>query len=326
MPKSKFKETLFVTGGLGFIGSNYLNIFVPKNLGVRYVNIDCLTKVGSVSNIKVSSCLNYAWEKVDVRNYKKLQKLFVKYRPSGLIHFAAETHVDVSIQNPQLFIDTNVTGTHNLLVLSLKYGLRRFLQVSTDEVYGALESGPGRFSERSPLAPNNPYSASKAAAEMLARSYYKTYRLPVVITRASNTYGPNQDKTKLLPLFITNLLKGIKVPLYGKGLQRREWLYVDDHARAIDLVYRHGKSGEVYNIGGSTELTNLALTKKLLSLTDRNTSFIKYVPDRLGHDFRYALNCSKIKRELGWKPRILFKNGLKTTHEFYLRGADAGRA
>ncbi|HEY4482985.1 MAG TPA: dTDP-glucose 4,6-dehydratase [Candidatus Paceibacterota bacterium] len=312
------RKTIFVTGGLGFIGSNYLNLFVPKNPATLFINIDCLTNAGSLHNIKVNKNRNYVWAKINICNRTRLEKLFKKYRPIGVIHFAAESHVDVSLKNPQLFIDTNITGTHNLLSLSQKYSVKRFLQVSTDEVYGALASKRVKaFTEESQLAPNNPYSASKAAAEHLARAYWKTFGLPVIITRASNTYGPNQDKSKLMPLFISRLLAGESVPLYGKGLQRREWLYVADHARGVDTVYRKGKIGEVYNIGGSTELTNLALTKKLLALTGRGSRLINFVPDRLGHDFRYSLNCSKIKRELGWQPKIPFDIGLKKTTVFY---------
>src|SRR3989344_7229552 len=316
MPKNK--KVVFVTGGLGVIGSNYLNLFVPQNPKTLYVNIDCLTSVGSLGNIKISKMRNYIWARVDRRHKTGLERLFRKYGPVGVIHFAAESHVDVSLKDPDLFIDTNVTGTLNLLTLSRAYGVKRFLQVSTDEVYGALADQKAKpFSENSPLAPNNPYSASKAAAEHLARAYWKTFGLPVVTTRASNTYGPNQDKSKLMPLFISRLLAGESVPLYGKGLQRREWLYVADHARGVDTVYRKGKIGEVYNIGGSTELTNLALTKKLLALTGRGSRLINFVPDRLGHDFRYSLNCSKIKRELGWQPKIPFDIGLKKTTVFY---------
>ena len=316
MPKNK--KVVFVTGGLGFIGSNYLNLFVPQNPKTLYVNIDCLTSVGSLGNIKISKMRNYIWARVDIRHKTGLERLFRKYGPVGVIHFAAESHVDVSLKDPDLFIDTNVTGTLNLLTLSRAYGVKRFLQVSTDEVYGALADQKAKpFSENSPLAPNNPYSASKAAAEHLARAYWKTFGLPVVTTRASNTYGPNQDTSKLIPLFISRLLAGKAVPLYGKGLQRREWFYVGDHVRGIDLVYRKGKTGGVYNIGGGKELTNLALTKILLGFTGRGKELIKRVPDRLGHDFRYALDCSKIGRELGWKPNVSFEKGLAQTIAFY---------
>lgn len=311
------KQTIFVTGGLGFIGSNYLNLFVPKNPKTLYLNIDCLTSAGSLANVKVAKYPNYKLAKVNITNRVGLERLFEKHKPVGVIHFAAESHVDVSLKTPQLFIDTNVTGTLNLLALAQGYQVKKFLQVSTDEVYGALGSTRGFFSETSAIAPNNPYSASKAAAEHLARAYWKTFGLPIVITRASNTYGPNQDKSKLMPKFISQLMAGKKVPLYGKGLQRREWLYVEDHVRGIDLVYRRGKVGEIYNIGGDTELTNLALTKKLLKLTGKNPGLISFVADRPGHDFRYSLDSSKIRHELGWRPRVSFEDGLKLTFEYY---------
>lgn len=307
-----YSEIIIVTGGAGFIGSNYLNLFVPSRKNTLFVNVDCLTSAGNLKNIKVGKLANYKHAKVDIADERKLDAVFKKYKPTGVINFAAESHVDVSIKNPDIFITTNIIGTHNLLKNALKYKIKRFLQVSTDEVYGALGKS-GSFNEESPIAPNNPYSASKVGAEMLARAYHKTYGLPVIITRGSNTYGPNQDTSKLLPKFITNLLANKPVPLYGKGAQVREWLYVDDHARGIDLAYRKGKAGEVYNIGGDTELTNLELTTKLLTLLGKTKNLINYVPDRLGHDFRYSLNSNKAKLELNWQPKTNFETALKKT-------------
>lgn len=311
----KYREVIIVTGGAGFIGSNYLNLFVPKRKNTLFINVDCLTSAGSLDNVNVSNCSNYKFVKVDIAGDNKVQTVFKKYQPTGVINFAAESHVDVSIKNPDIFIKTNIIGTHNLLKSSLKYGVRRFLQVSTDEVYGALDKKSKPFTESSVIEPNNPYSASKVGAEMLARSYYRTFGLPVVITRGSNTYGPNQDTSKLLPKFISNLLHDKPVPLYGKGAQIREWLYVDDHALGIDLAFRRGVPGEIYNIGGNTELTNLELTKKLLNLLNKPSSLINFVPDRLGHDFRYSLSSKKAHKKLGWKPKTTFDSGIKKTIE-----------
>lgn len=311
------EKTFLVTGGAGFIGSNYLNKFVPKYPEFLFVNADALTYAGDLKNVHVFKAPNYVFEKIDIRALDQLEKVFKKYTPTGIIHFAAESHVDFSISNPSLFVETNVNGTHNLLLLAKKYGVERFLQVSTDEVYGTLEAGDQPFTETTLLAPNSPYSASKAAAEFLARSYHKTFGLDIVITRCSNNYGPNQDKTKLIPLFITKLLVGEEVPLYGKGKNIRDWLHVEDHVDALDLVFHKGASGEIYNIGGNCEIENIEIAKKLIALAGRDESAIKRVPDRLGHDFRYAIDCSKIRRELGWSPKKTFEEGLRGTFEFY---------
>lgn len=311
------KKVIAVTGGAGFIGSNYLNKFVPRYPNYMFVNIDTLTYAGDLKNIRVSDAPNYVFEKADIRDRAGLEGIFKKYAPTAIIHFAAESHVDFSITNPSLFVETNVNGTHNLLSLAKKYGVKRFLQVSTDEVYGALEKDAPPFTETTLLAPNSPYSASKAAAEFFAHAYHKTFGLDVVITRCSNNYGPNQDKTKLIPLFITNLLAGEQVPLYGEGKNIRDWLFVEDHCDALDLVFQKGAAGEVYNIGGNNEIENIEITKKLIALAGRDESAIKRVPDRLGHDFRYAIDCSKIKRELGWSPKKTFEGGLRETFEFY---------
>lgn len=311
------EKTFLVTGGAGFIGSNYLNKFVPKYPEFLFVNADALTYAGDLKNVHVFKAPNYVFEKIDIRALDQLEKVFKKYTPTEIIHFAAESHVDFSISNPSLFVETNVNGTHNLLLLAKKYGVERFLQVSTDEVYGTLEAGDQPFTETTLLAPNSPYSASKAAAEFLARSYHKTFGLDIVITRCSNNYGPNQDKTKLIPLFITKLLVGEEVPLYGKGKNIRDWLHVEDHVDALDLVFHKGASGEIYNIGGNCEIENIEIAKKLIALAGRDESAIKRVPDRLGHDFRYAIDCSKIRRELGWSPKKTFEEGLRGTFEFY---------
>ncbi len=314
----KFKKTIFVTGGAGFIGSNYLNMFVPKRPNELFVNIDVLTYAANPENLStVAKLPNYAFEKIDIRDEKALEKVFKKYKPDGVIHFAAESHVDHSINGPQIFIETNVRGTHNLLSLARAHGVKRFHQVSTDEVYGSLGPKDPAFSEMTPLAPNNPYSASKASADLIVRSYNKTFGLNTTITRCSNNYGPYQDVTKLIPLFLKKLLAGEHVPLYGKGDNIRDWLYVDDHVRAIDLIFTKGKAGEVYNIGGNEEIRNIDVVKRLLKITNRDESFIDHVTDRLGHDFRYAIDASKIERELGWKPKVNFEQGMKKTLDFY---------
>lgn len=313
----KYKKIILVTGGAGFIGSNYLNKFVPKYKNYFFINLDALTYAGNLNNIKIKNAKNYTLEKMDIRDIKSLNKNFSKYHPTDIIHFAAETHVDFSIQNPAIFIETNINGTNNILMLAKEYKINRFCQISTDEVYGQLNSKKGKFKETDKLDPSSPYSASKAAAELLVNAYHKTFGLNTVITRSSNNYGPNQDTSKLIPKFITNLLKNEKVPLYASGQNIRDWIYVEDNVRAIDLVFHKGKSGEVYNIGGQCEKTNLEITKILLKLLDKDESFIEQVADRPGHDFRYALDVSKIRRELGWRPKYNFQQGVKKTVEFY---------
>lgn len=306
-----------MTGGAGFIGSNYLNKYVLRYPKYRFVNIDALTYAAKKTNIKVAPLSNYIFEKADIRDAAKMEKLFLKYRPTDIIHFAAESHVDMSIKDPNIFIETNIVGTNNLLNLAKKQRTARFHHISTDEVYGALKDKKGVFTEKSPIAPRNPYSASKAGAELMVMAYHETFGMNTVITRSSNNYGPNQDTTKLIPSFITKLLKGEKVPLYGKGENIRDWLYVEDNVDAIDLVFHKGRAGQVYNIGGNCELANNVVVRKLLTLTKRDESFVSYVEDRLGHDFRYALSSAKLTKELGWKPKSNFEKGIQQTFAFY---------
>ncbi len=308
-------ETILVTGGAGFIGSNYLNMFVPLYPRIRFINVDALTYAGNTDNITVRSAPNYVFEKVNICDGESLHSLFERYSPQGVIHFAAETHVDKSIAGPEIFITTNVLGTLRLLECSVAHKVERFHQVSTDEVYGSLGPSDEPFTEDSPLAPNNPYSASKAAADLLVRSYHKTFGLNVVITRCSNNYGPHQDDSKLIPLFIKKLLAGESVPLYGDGSNIRDWLHVEDHVRAIDVVFNKGTSGGVYNVGGGTELSNKELVSRLLTLTGRDESAINHVADRKGHDFRYALRSEKLIKSLGWIPLVDFDSGLDKTIE-----------
>ncbi len=317
--RNGFSDVVFVTGGAGFIGSNYLNTYVPRCPERLFVNIDCLTYAGNVENVTVDKEKNYILETVDIRDVEKLTSLFETYAPTGVIHFAAESHVDVSIENPDVFIGTNIVGTHNLLKLAREYRVKRFHQISTDEVYGALSAEDSAFTEDAPLTPRNPYSASKAAADLLVGAYHETFGLNTVITRSSNNYGPNQDLSKVIPSFITKLLRGEKVPLYGEGAQMREWVYVGDSVDAIHLVFEQGVNGGMYNIGSQHEMSNLQLTKALLSLTGRDMSSISYVTDRLGHDFRYSLDSSKLRNELGWVPKVSFDVGLRNTFEHYKR-------
>ena len=313
--KSQYKNIL-ITGGHGFIGSNMLNKYVASYPNINFINIDIDTYASNPSNVTIDELDNYKFVRCDIREIVPLEKVFKEYSIDSVIHFAAESHVDLSITNPDVFVTTNVNGTHNLLMLAKKYGIKRFHHVSTDEVYGELGE-VGYFSETTPLAPNSPYSASKAGSDMLVRAYHETYGLDAVITRCSNNYGPNQDVTKLIPKFITNLIKDDNIGLYGKGANIRDWLYVEDHCDAIWTVFNNGLSGSVYNIGGNTEKTNLEIARTLLTKLGKSEMKIVYVNDRLGHDFRYAIDASKIKNDLGWEPKYTFENGISNTIDFY---------
>lgn len=314
------KRTILVTGGAGFIGSNYLNRIVPKYPDYSFVIVDALTAAGDRKNIEVLREKRVTFVKCDIRNKAALEKVFATHTPTDIIHFAAESHVDVSIKNPNLFIETNVIGTTNLLALAVSHAINRFHHISTDEVYGALSKSDKPRKEMDLLLPRNPYSASKAAAEHMVAAFRNTYGLDTLVTRCSNNYGPRQDRTKMIPLFITNLLAGKSVPLYGKGLNVRDWIYVDDHVDAVDLIFHTGKAGSVYNIGGNEELRNIDVAKMLVRLMSPNAKNpISFVADRLGHDFRYALDISKIKKEFGWKPKVAFKDGIQKTIAFYRR-------
>jgi dTDP-glucose 4,6-dehydratase len=307
---------ILVTGGCGFIGSNFVRYLLETDPGVHIVNLDLLTYAGNLANLQdVADNPRYRFVHGDITDREAVRGI-AGDGVAGIINFAAESHVDRSIMDSGPFLRTNVLGTQILLDAAREFKVPRFLQVSTDEVYGSL--GPaGFFTEQTPLAPNSPYSASKAAADMLVRAYVHTFGFPAVITRCSNNYGPYQFPEKLIPLFITNLERNEAVPVYGDGLQVRDWIHVRDHCRAIDMVFRKGKIGEVYNAGGRNEMTNLALTHLLLDILGKPKSLIKYVKDRPGHDRRYAIDCTKIEKELGWQPETTFEQGLRETVRWY---------
>lgn len=315
---SEKKRTTLITGAAGFIGSTYANMVIKRYPDERFVLLDALTPVSDINNLspETRSAERATFVKADIRDTKALKAIFTEHQITHVINFAAETHVDVSIVKPALFLETNVLGTHNLLLCAHEHSIERFHQVSTDEVYGSLEKNDDAFTEASPTHPNNPYSASKAGADMLVQAYGHTYGLPVVITRSSNNYGPRQDDSKLIPLFIKQLVRNEKVPLYGDGSNIRDWLFVEDNAEAIDLVFREGKSGEIYNIGGNCEKSNVEITRTLLTLCDKTEESIEFVSDRPGHDFRYAVNSKKVE-SLGWKPTTPLDVGLSATVAFY---------
>ena len=311
---------LLVTGGVGFIGSCFVRHMLNKYPDYEIINLDALTYCGNLDNLKdIETNPNYTFVHGNICDRQLVRDLISDC--DCVVNFAAESHVDNSIKHPEIFVETNVQGTLNLLQASKELGVERFLQVSTDEVYGTLGK-TGYFYETTPLAPNSPYSASKASADMLVRAYYETYKLPVLNTRCSNNYGPYQYPEKLIPFFISQLLKGEKVPVYGDGLNVRDWLYVYDHCEAIDEVLHKGKIGEVYNIGGHNEKTNLEITHLILDAMGKDESSIKYVEDRLGHDRRYAISNDKITAELGWQPSITFEEGIKLTIDWYLNNQD----
>jgi len=330
------KKTLFITGGAGFIGSHVIRLFVTKYPDYQIVNLDKLTYAGNLANLKdVEHLPNYKFEKVDIVDGQAIQALFEKYQPTDVIHLAAESHVDRSIANPMEFIMTNIVGTVNLLNAARhtwkgNFEGKRFYHVSTDEVYGSLENDGSLFTEETPYDPRSPYSASKASSDHLVRAYFHTYYLPIVISNCSNNYGPNHFPEKLLPLAINNIKNMKPIPIYGKGENVRDWLYVVDHARAIDVIFHNGKIGDTYNIGGLNEWTNIDLIHKLCEIMDRklnrepgtSASLITFVQDRAGHDLRYAIDSSKLVNELGWKPSLQFEEGMEKTVDWYLENEE----
>jgi dTDP-glucose 4,6-dehydratase len=309
---------VLVTGGAGFIGSNFVHYMRSRHEDYQLVNVDLLTYAGNLDNLQgMTEWLNYRFVQADLSDHVKMETI-VGEGFDAIVNFAAESHVDRSIVDPGLFVRTNVMGTQVLLDLARRYNVPRFVQISTDEVYGTL-GDVGLFSERTPLAPNSPYSASKAGADLLVRAYHETYGMHVNITRCSNNYGPYQFPEKLIPLMITKALRDEPLPVYGDGLNVRDWLYVEDHCRAIDLVLHNGEKGEVYNIGGNNERTNLQVVSTILKELKKPDSLIGFVKDRLGHDRRYAIDASKIRRELGWQPQYDYESGIKKTIEWYLQ-------
>jgi dTDP-glucose 4,6-dehydratase len=315
---------ILVTGGCGFIGSNFIRYFLQSHPNDSLINVDKLTYAGNLENLlDVSQSPRYHFIKGDITDRPRMEELVSKGL-DAVINFAAESHVDRSIEDPSAFMKTNVFGTFALLEALRKVFPRqriRFLHISTDEVYGSL-SETGAFTEETPLAPNSPYSASKTAADLLVRAYHRTYGIPACITRCSNNYGPYQFPEKLIPLMISNALENKELPIYGDGMHIRDWIYVEDHCRALDAVLHHGKEGEVYNIGGRSERPNLVVVQTILDRLEKPHSLIRLVTDRVGHDRRYAIDFSKIERELGWKPSVSFEEGIRRTVEWYLAHQD----
>ena len=325
-------KTILVTGGAGFIGSNFVKLMLKKHPEYKIINIDALTYAGNLENLKdIDDNSNYDFIKVDIRDREKIEEIFKNNTITSVVNFAAESHVDRSIEEPEVFLTTNIIGTQVLLDTAKKYwkvnpkdkyckeykpGVK-FLQVSTDEVYGALGE-TGMFVETMPLMPNSPYSASKASADMIVRAYNETFGMPVNITRCSNNYGPYQFPEKLIPLMINNCLNEKDLPVYGDGMQVRDWLHVSDHCSAIDVVLHNGRDGEVYNIGGNNEKANIEIVKLIIGTLGKSDDLIKYVKDRPGHDRRYAIDNTKITTELGWEPAYIFEQGMKETIQWYL--------
>jgi dTDP-glucose 4,6-dehydratase len=312
---------LLVTGGAGFIGSNFVLYMLQQHPNYEIVNVDALTYAGNLENLKsIENHPQHTFVKADITDVQAIDQL-MQQGIDVVVNFAAESHVDRSILEPEVFVKTNVLGTQVLLDAAKKYGVIKFVQVSTDEVYGSLGE-TGLFTEETPLQPNSPYSASKAGGDLLVRAYHETFGLPVNITRCSNNYGPYQFPEKLIPLMISRSLSDQQLPIYGDGLNIRDWLYVEDHCSAIDLVIHQGKLGEVYNIGGNNERTNVHIVKTVLEELGKPESLISYVQDRLGHDRRYGIDPTKTMNELGWKPKHSFETGIKETIRWYLENRE----
>jgi dTDP-glucose 4,6-dehydratase len=312
-------KTYLITGGAGFIGSNFIHYLYNKfGDEIRIINIDNLTYAGNLANLeKVKQNKNYFFYKNNICDKAEIANIFAKHKPDYIVHFAAESHVDRSIKDSREFILTNVLGTQVLLDCLRYYPVQKFIHISTDEVYGSLKEGEKSFTEENILSPNSPYSASKAASDLMVRSYYKTYDLPLIITRCSNNYGPYQFPEKLIPLMITNALENKKLPVYGQGLNIRDWLYVEDHCSAVEAIINKGRIGEIYNIGGDNQVNNIDMVKTIIKELGKNENLIEFVKDRPGHDFRYAMNYQKLYNETGWQPKVGIKEGLKKTIKWY---------
>lgn len=313
---------ILVTGGAGFIGSNFVHYMLANHPTYKIINLDLLTYAGNIHNLDdVMDNPNHVFVQGNITNKELVRHLVKEHAITHFVNFAAESHVDRSILNPEIFVETNIQGTLALLNVAKEMEIEKYLQVSTDEVYGEL-GAEGYFTEETPLAPNSPYSASKTAADLLVRSYYETYGMNVNITRCSNNYGPYHFPEKLIPLMITNGMDGKNLPIYGDGLNVRDWLHVQDHCQAIDLVLHKGRKGEVYNIGGHNERTNNEIVDLIVDKLDLSRELITYVEDRLGHDKRYAIDPAKLENELGWKPKYTFDTGIVETIEWYQQNED----
>ncbi len=314
-----FSQKILVTGAAGFIGSNFINRIAKNEKDIYFLAFDSLTYAGNIDNIQetLDQCNNIDFLKGDIRNTTLLEQVFTEYNFSGVLNFAAESHVDNSILSPNVFVETNVVGTLNLLNCAKNIKGLRYLQVSTDEVYGSLLEGEDPFTELTNIRPNSPYSASKASADMLVRSYNETYGLDTIITRCSNNYGPRQLTEKLIPLMITNAMNGKRLPVYGDGMNIRDWIHVDDHNDGIWMAYNKGCSGEVYNFGGDCEKRNIDIVKIILDHLQIDHSLIEFVRDRLGHDWRYAIDFTKARKNFDWTPKRSFDDGIKSTIDWY---------